>query len=242
MLEGLYSAGAGMEAAQSQLDAVSNNIANENTPGYQAQIVGFHDLLYTTDNALPSNAIVGAGAATDTLGFSQAQGSLQQTGNPLDIALQGPGYFQVRQANGSVALTRNGTFQLNARGQLTTSLGMELVPPITLPKGTQPADVHVASDGVVSVGANKVGQIKVVQVTAPDKLLPQGNSVYAVTAASGPVQTARGVTMQQGYLEQSNVDLNTEIANMVTAQQAYDMGSRAVQMEAQMGQIAATLR
>lgn len=242
MLEGLFSAGAGMEAAQSQLDAVSNNIANQDTPGYQAEVVGFHDLLYTTDNALPSNAIVGAGAATDTLGFSQAQGSLQQTGNPLDIALNGPGYFQVRQPNGTVALTRNGTFQLNARGQLTTSLGMELVPPITLPKGTQPSQVQIAADGTVTAGNRKIGQIRVVQVTAPDKLLPQGNSVYSATAASGPVRTARGVTMQQGYLEQSNVDINTEMADMMTAEQAYNMGSRAVQMEAQLGQIAATLK
>jgi flagellar basal-body rod protein FlgG len=242
MLEGLYSAGAGMEAAQSQLDAVSNNIANQDTPGYQAEILGFHDLLYTTDNDLPSTAIVGAGSATNTLGFSQAQGSIQQTGNPLDLALDGPGYFQVRQPDGTTGLTRNGTFELNAAGQITTSLGMALVPPITVPKGTQPSQVSIASDGAVTVAGQKVGQISVVQVTAPDKLLPQGNSVYAVTAGSGPAQAAKGVTMQQGYLEQSNVDINTEIANMETAQQAYDIGSRAVQMEAQLGQIAATLK
>ncbi|HWD69958.1 MAG TPA: flagellar hook-basal body protein [Solirubrobacteraceae bacterium] len=242
MLEGLYSAGAGMEAAQQQLSAVSNNISNENTPGYQAQILGFHDLLYTTDNDAPSNALVGAGAGDSTLGFSQAQGSLQQTGNPLDLALHGPGYFQVRQPDGSTGLTRNGSFQLNSRGQLTTNLGMELVPPLTLPKGTQPSQVSISSDGTVSVANQKLGQIKIVQVSAPDKLLPQGNSVYTVTTASGPAQAARGVTMQQGYLEQSNVDLNTEISQMMTAQQAYNMGSRAVQMEAQLGQIAATLK
>ena len=242
MLEGLYSAGAGMEAAQSQLDAVSNNIANQNTPGYQAEILGFHDLLYTTDNAQPSSAIVGAGSSTTTLGFSQSQGSLQQTGNPLDIALNGPGYLQVRQPDGQTALTRNGTLQINAAGQLTTSLGMELVPPITLPKGTQPSEVSISSDGTVTVGKTKVGQISIVQVTAPDKLLPQGNSVYATTTASGPAQKARGVTLQQGYLEQSNVDINTEITEMMTAQQAYQMGSKAVQMEAQLGQIAATLK
>jgi flagellar basal-body rod protein FlgG len=242
MLEGLYSAGAGMEAAQEQLSAVSNNMANESTPGYQSEIVGFHDLLYTTDNDNPSSALVGAGAGAGTLGFSQAQGSLQQTGNPLDIALNGPGYFQVRQPDGSTALTRNGSFQLNSRGQLTTNLGMEMVPPITLPKGTQPSQVSISSDGNVSVGNQKIGQIKVVQVSAPDKLLPRGNSVYGVTTASGPAQSAKGVTMQQGYLEQSNVDLNTEISDMMTAQQAYNMGSRAVQMEAQLGQIAATLK
>ncbi len=242
MLEGLYSAGAGMEAAQSQLDSVSNNIANEDTPGYQSEVLGFHDLLYTTDDDDPSTAIVGAGSATDTLGFNQTQGSIQQTGNPLDVALNGPGYFQVRQPNGTTALTRNGTFELNSRGQITTSLGMELVPPITLPKGTQPSQVQIASNGTVTVAGQKVGQISMVQVTAPDKLLPQGNSVYATTAGSGPAQKAKGVSMQQGYLEQSNVDLDTEISNMETAEQAYDMGSRAVQMEAQLGQIAATLK
>ncbi len=242
MLEGLYSAGAGMEAAQDQLNTVSNNIANEDTPGYQAQILGFHDLLYTTDDDAPSNALVGAGASAATLGFSQSQGSLQKTGNPLDLALNGPGYFQVRQPDGSTALTRDGSFQLNASGQITTNLGMELVPPITLPKGTQPSQVSIASDGTVSVGNQKVGQIKIVQVTAPDKLMPEGNSVYGVTSSSGPAQTAKGVSIQQGYLEQSNVDLNTEISDMMTAEQAYDMGSKAVQMEAQLGQIAATLK
>lgn len=242
MLEGLYSAGAGMEAAQEQLSAVSNNMANMDTPGYQAEILGFHDLLYSTDNAAPSTAIVGAGSSAQTLGFSQAQGSLQPTGNPLDVALSGPGYLQVRQPDGTTGLTRNGTLQINAQGQITTSLGMELVPPLTLPKGTQPREVAIAPDGTVTVANQKVGQLKIVQVTAPDRLLPQGNSVYGVTAASGPVQAARGVTLQQGFLEQSNVDVNTEITDMMTAQQAYDMGSRAVQMEGQLGQIAATLK
>jgi flagellar basal-body rod protein FlgG len=242
MLEGLYSAGAGMESAQNQLDAVSNNIANENTPGYQTELVGFHDLLYTTDNDDPSSAIVGAGSGTDTIGYSQSQGSLQQTGNPLDLGLNGPGYFEVRQSDGKIGLTRNGTFELNARGQITTSLGMELVPPLTLPKGTQPSQVSIAGDGTVSVNNRKVGQIPIVQVTAPDKLLPQGNSVYSATAASGPIHGAKGVTVQQGFLEQSNVDMDTEVSEMQTAEQAYDMGSRAVQMEAQLGQIAATLK
>jgi flagellar basal-body rod protein FlgG len=231
-----------MEAAQSQLDAVSNNMANEDTPGYQSEILGFSDLLYSTDNDDPSTAIVGAGATTNTLGFSQAQGSLQNTGNPLNLALNGSGYFQVRQPDGKVGLTRNGSFELNARGQITTAQGQELVPPITLPKGTQSSQISIASDGTVSVGSQKVGQIKAVQVSAPDKLLPQGGSTYSATAASGAPINAKGVTMQQGYLEQSNVDLDTEVSTMETAEQAYDMGSKAVQMESQLGQIAATLK
>lgn len=242
MLEGLYSAGAGMETAQTQLDSVANNIANENTPGYQAEVLGFHDLLYQTDNDAPSTALVGAGSAADTIGYSQSQGSMEQTKNPLDVALAGPGYLQVRQPSGNIGLTRNGSLQLNAQGQITTSLGMELVPPITLPRGTQPSQVSIASDGTVTVNNTAVGKIQVVDVAAPDKLLPQGSSVYSATAGSGPIQNARGATLQQGYLEQSNVDMNTEVSEMETAQQAYEMGSRAVQMEGQLGQIAATLK
>lgn len=242
MLEGLYSAGAGMEAAQTQLDAISNNIANVDTPGYQGELTGFQDLLYTTDNADPSTAIVGAGAAAQTIGFDQTQGSLQQTGNPLDVVIVGNGYLEVRQADGAIGLTRNGTLQMNARGQITTSLGMELVPPITLPKGTAPSQVQIATDGTVSVGGAKVGKLQLVDVPAPDKLLPQGGSVYSVTTASGAATAARGATLQQGSLEQSNVSLATEVSQMETAQQAYDMGSKAVEMEAQLGQIAATLK
>ncbi len=242
MLEGLYSAGAGMESAQTQLDAISNNIANEDTPGYQAQVVGFQDLLYNTDNDDPSNALVGSGSSATTVGFSQAQGSLEQTGQPLDVAIDGPGYIQVRQADGRIGLTRNGTLELSDTGQITTSLGMGLVPPITVPKGTQASQVQISTDGTVSVNNQKIGQIQVVQVTAPDKLLPQGNSVYGVTTASGAATAAKGATLQQGYLEQSNVDLDTEISQMETAEQAYDMGSKAVEMEAQLGQIAATLK
>jgi flagellar basal-body rod protein FlgG len=226
MLEGLYSAGAGMEAAQTQLDSVANNMANENTTGYQAEQTGFQDLLYTTDNDDPSTAIVGSGASAQTIGFSQSQGSLQQTGNPLDVAIEGSGYLQVRQAD----------------GQTTTSLGMEMVPPITLPKGTVASDVSIASDGTVSAAGTKVGKLQIVQVPAPDKLLPQGSSVYSVTTASGATAVAKGSTLQQGALEASNVNLDTEITTMETAQQAYDMGSKAVQMEAQLGQIAATLK
>jgi flagellar basal-body rod protein FlgG len=242
MLEGLYSAAAGMETAQTQLDTVSNNIANEDTPGYQAQLLGFSDLLYTTDDDDPSTAIVGSGSTAQTVGFSQTQGSIQQTGNPLDLALDGSGYFEVRQPDGTTGLTRNGTFELNAAGQITTNLGMELQPPITLPKGTNASQISVATDGTVSVNNQKIGKIQIVNVTAPDKLLPQGNSVYSATAASGPITAAKGVTVQQGYLEQSNVDLDGEITNMETANQAYDMGSKAISFESQFGEIAASLK
>jgi flagellar basal-body rod protein FlgG len=117
-----------------------------------------------------------------------------------------------------------------------------MVPPITLPKGTAASAVSIAADGSVSVGNTKVGKIDVVQVTAPDKLLPQGDSVYSVTTGSGAPSAAKGSTLQQGFLEQSNVNLDTEISTMETAEQAYNMGSKAVEMEGQLGQIAATLK
>ncbi|HEY2217461.1 MAG TPA: flagellar hook-basal body protein, partial [Solirubrobacteraceae bacterium] len=242
MLEGLYSAGAGMESAQNQLDNVSSNMANEDTPGYQSEDLSFSDLLYGTDNDAPSTAIVGSGSTTNMLGFDQTQGSIETTKNPLDIALSGPGYFEVRRSDGTTGLTRNGELELNDSGQITTATGQELVPPITLPKGTQASQVSIGTDGTVSVDKQKVGQIKIVQVAAPDKLMPQGDSTYSATAGSGAPFAAKGVTMQQGALEQSNVDMTQQISTMETAEQAYDMGSKAVQMEAQLGQIAATLK
>ncbi|MGC9221944.1 MAG: flagellar hook-basal body protein [Solirubrobacteraceae bacterium] len=242
MPEGLYAAGAGMEAAQVQLDAVANDIANADTPGYQSERIGFQDLLYNTENAAPSTAIVGAGAQAGLIGFSQAQGPLQQTGEPLDVGLSGPGYLEVRQPDGSIGLTRNGVLELNARGQIVTASGDELVPPLTLPKGSSADQIQIASDGTVSVAGKRVGKITVVNVPAPDKLLAQAGGVFSITSASGAATPAKGTQIQQGYLQQSNVDMVTAMATMESAEQSYDMGSKTIEIEAQMGQIAATLR
>jgi flagellar basal-body rod protein FlgG len=242
MLEGLYAAAAGMTAEQDQLDATANNISNEDTPGYRSEEVGFQDLLYEADDDDPSSAVVGAGSAASATGYSQLQGSLEQTGEPLDLAIEGDGYFEVRLSNGTTGLTRDGSFQLNARGQITTASGQRLVPPITVPAGTQASDINVASNGVVSVGGRRVGTLAIVTVPAPDKLLADGNSTYTATAASGAPRAARGALVGQGYLEQSNVDLDVEISNMESAQQGYEMASKAISMEANMGQIAATLK
>ena len=243
MLEGLYSAGAGMEAAQSQLDAVSNNIANEDTPGYQSEVVGFHDLLYTTDDDDPSTAIVGAG-----VGHRHARLQPDAGFDPADRQSAGPGAQWPRVLPGAPAQRHDRPDpQRHLRAQLTWAdhdLAGDGARAADHAAEGHPAfaDSRLRPTATVTVAGQKVGQISIVQVTAPDKLLPQGNSVYAATAGSGPVQTAKGVTMQQGYLEQSNVDLDTQISNMETAEQAYNMGSKAVQMEAQLGQIAATLK
>lgn len=243
MIEGLYASAAGMEAQQQQLDAISNDLANMSTPGYQATEVGFHDLLYSSGGASSGSAVAtGAGAASSIVGRSQAQGSIQQTGQPLDVALAGAGYLEVRRPDGTIGLTRNGTLQVNAQGQLTTDLGMPLQPPVTLPKGTPASDVKIASDGSVSAGGRPLGRLSIVDVPAPDQLVADGDGVFSATAASGAIRTATGATVQQGALESSNVDVNRVMVEMQAAQSSYSMESKALQYQDQMLQIANQVR
>jgi len=239
MLGGLYAAAAGMEAQQQQLDAISNDLANESTPGYQAVRVGFHDLLYSSGGASSGSTVAtGAGAAAALVGRSQTQGSIQETGQPLDVAIQGPGYIEVRRPDGTIGLTRNGVLQLDAQGRLTTALGMPLQPPITVPSGVSPSQVSIDSSGNVTVGTRKLGQISLVNVPAPDQLLADGDSVFSTTAASGAIRRATGATVQQGALEASNVDTSQELVDMIDTQNNYSMASKAIQFQDQMLQIA----
>jgi flagellar basal-body rod protein FlgG len=239
MLEGLYSAAAGMEAQQQALDALSNDMSNMDTPGYQGAIVGFRDLLYTSGgNSTGSSIATGAGATASLIGRSQVQGSIQPTGQPLDVAINGTGYLEVTRPDGTIGLTRNGVLQIDAAGQLTNSLGMPLQPPITLPKGATQQDVKIGTDGTVSVNGRTVGKIQIVTVPAPDQLLADGNSVFSATTASGAIGSATGSTLVQGSLESSNVNVNDAMAQMMMAQQSYSMASKAVQYQDQMMQIA----
>ena len=239
MLDGLYAAAAGMQAQQTQLEAIANDLANESTPGYQAAKVGFRDLLYTSGGASSGSTVAtGAGSAADIIGRSQIQGSLQQTGQPFDVAIQGPGYIEVRRPDGTIGLTRNGVLQLNAQRHLTTSVGMELQPPITIPQGISPGQVKIDPNGTVHAGTRTLGRISLVDVPAPDKLLADGNSVFSPTAASGAIRPAAGTTVQQGAIEASNVDANVEMATMITTQRNFSMASKAIQYQDQMAQIA----
>jgi len=237
MLEGLYSAASGMEAQQQQFDAISNDMANMDTPGYQSTILGFHDLLYSSGN-YGSNVATGAGAAAEVVGRDQTQGAIQQTGQPLDVAIGGQGYLEVRRQDGTIGLTRNGALQLNDKRQLTTQTGMLVQPPITIPAGVDTSDVSIASNGTVSVGKQTLGKLSLVDVPAPDGLLADGDSVFSATAASGAVRAAKGATLQQGALEGSNVNMGEEMSKMMAAQQQYAMGSQAIQYQGQMLQIA----
>jgi len=237
MLEGLYSAASGMEAQQAQFDAISNDMANVDTPGYQSTIMGFHDLLYSNGN-YGSNVPTGAGAEAEQMGRDQTQGAIQQTGQPLDVAIEGQGFIEVRRPDGTIGLTRNGALQLNNKRQLTTQTGMLVQPPITVPAAVDPSEVSIASNGTVSVGKQTLGKLSLVDVPAPDGLVADGDSVFSATAASGAIRAAKGASVQQGALEGSNVDMGAEMSKMMAAQQQYAMGSNAIQYEAQMISIA----
>jgi flagellar basal-body rod protein FlgG len=237
MLEGLYSAASGMEAQQNQFDAISNDMANLDTPGYQSTVVGFHDLLYS-NGAYGSAVPTGAGSASAIVGRDQSQGAIETTNRQLDVAVQGQGYIEVRRPDGSIGLTRNGRLELNAKRQLTNQEGMLVQPPMTIPAGVTTDQVTIAANGTVQAAGKTVGKISLVDVPAPDGLVADGDSVFSATAASGAIKTAKSATLQQGALEGSNVDMGAEMAKMMTAQKEYEMSSQAVQYQSQMLSIA----
>lgn len=244
MLQGLYAAASGMEAQQNQFNAISNDLANLNTPGYQATEVGFQDLLYSTAGPAASgtNVATGTGSSSWIVGRSQTQGSLQTTGNPLDVAIQGEGFLQVRRNDGSIGLTRNGSLQVDSKGELTDQQGNPLVPPITVPAGFDSSNLTILANGDVLAGTKKLGTIPIVTVPAPDQLQPDGGSLFSVTTASGATRAATGSTIQQGKLEGSNVDVSATMSELITSERTYQMASQAVQYQDQMLQIADQLR
>ncbi len=242
MLEGLYSAAAGMSAQQEQLDSIGNDLANASTTGYKAQRVGFQDLLYNQVNQAGTSTTTGAGAVASIIGRDGAQGSLQQTGQPLDLAIEGEGYFQVKLPSGQLSLTRNGALSVDGQGHLVTADGSLLDPPITLPPKVTGGEVTIASDGTVSAGATTLGQIKLVTVAAPDKLLADGHGGFTTTAGSGAAKAATGFHLQQGALEGSNVDMGSEMVTMMSTQRNYQLASTAIKTQDQMLAIANQLR
>jgi flagellar basal-body rod protein FlgG len=239
MLQGLYAAASGMEAQQNQLDAVANDLSNIDTAGYQGEIVGFQDLLYTSGGgSTGTDVATGAGSASSIVGRSNLQGAIQTTGRPLDVAIQGSGYLEVRRPDGTIGLTRNGALQVDEKGRLANADGMLIQPPITIPPGTDPSNVKIQGNGDVQLNGKTLGQIKVVDVPAPNGLVADGGSMFSATAASGAIRAAKGATLQQGSLEGSNVDMGRAMSTMMTAQRSYQMASNAVQYQDQMLQIA----
>lgn len=242
MLEGLYSAAAGMAAQQQQLDAIGNDLANVSTNGYKAERVAFSDLLYNPIEEAGTATTAGAGASSQVIGRNETQGAVRQTGGPLDLAIEGDGYFQVTLPGGAIALTRNGSFSVDASGTLTTAEGDRLSPPIKLPAGVSPSQVQIAEDGTVTAGTTKLGQIKLVTVTSPGHLLANGSGQLTSTAESGAPHAATNARVHQGELEQSNVDMAREMSMMITTQRNFQMTSTAIQNESQMMSIANQLR
>ena len=236
MLEGLYSAAAGMTAQQQRMDTLANDVANVNTTGYKHTRVAFRDLLYTQDRAGVVSS--GAGAAATPVGRGFAQGALRETASKLDVAIEGDGFLQVRRADGTTALTRDGSLRLDPNGRLTTQRGELLQPAITVPAGTNEADISIAADGTVSAANRQLGRIQLVTVRAPQALQSAGDSLFVATAASGPAQAMPAGRMVQGALESSNVDLADAMTQMMESQRSFQMASKAVQMQDQILQIA----
>lgn len=241
MLEGLYSAAAGMSAQQEQLNAISNDLANVSTSGYKAERVAFSDLLYNPIKIAGTETTAGAGAKARVIGRTEAQGALQQTSDPLDLAIEGEGFFQVTRANGKVALTRAGAFGVDASGTIVNAEGNRVSPPIKLPAGVSPSEVSIAPDGTVTAGARKLGQIQLVTVTSPEHMLADGGGELTPTAASGAPHAATG-KIHQGALETSNVNIASDMALMASTQRNYQLTSTAIQTESQMMSIANQLR
>ncbi|HEV7772021.1 MAG TPA: flagellar hook-basal body protein [Conexibacter sp.] len=241
MLSGLYSAAAGMAAQQQRIDGVANDLANASTTGYKHVRVGFRDLLYNAQGGSAGPTVLaGAGAAAGFIGRSQEQGALQTTDQPLDVAIQGPGFFQVKRPDGSLALTRDGSLRLDSQGRLTTSDGNVLQPEITVPRGTSADKLSIAGDGTVRAGAGRpLGRIELVTVPAPDGLQPLGGNLFAANAASGtPTAAGNDSTLRQGTLEGSNVDVGDAMVDMIDAQRSFQLASKAIQMQDQMLEIA----
>ncbi len=241
MLEGLYSAAAGMAAQQEQLGAISNDLANVSTSGYKSERVAFSDLLYNPIKFAGTETTAGAGASARVIGRSESQGSITETGNPLDLAIEGAGYFLLTRANGQKALTRDGTFGIDATGAIVNAEGNQLSPPIKVPAGVSAGEVSIAPDGTVTAGTRKLGQIKLVTVTSPEHLLADGGGEFTATAASGAPHPATG-KIHPGALEASNVNIASAMAQMVSTQRNYQLTSTAIQDESQMMSIANQLR
>jgi flagellar basal-body rod protein FlgG len=253
MINSLWVAKTGMQAQQTQLDVISHNLANVSTNGFKRGQAVFEDLIYqnlrqvgansSEQTQLPTGLQLGLGVRTVATSRSFSQGNLQQTSNNLDMAINGAGFFQVQQPDGTLGYTRDGSFQVNAQGQMVTSGGYLLAGGITIPADAR--SLTISNSGQVSVlqGANTtptvVGQIELATFVNPVGLEPRGQNLYTETAASGaPTTGAPGSTglgsVLQGYVESSNVNVVQELVNMIQTQRAYEMNSKAIQTSDQM--------
>jgi len=247
MIRALYTAASGMSAQQMNLDTIANNLANSSTTGFRQLRLQFQDMIYqnlVTPGAAQSQSTVSAGlqiglgtksAATEVI---MTQGALNQTSNPLDVAIEGPGFFQVQRPDGTIAYTRAGQFHLNSQGTIVTPDGDPVVPNITVPSNA--TAVTITRYGMVNAtlpgqqNPSQLGQLQLATFPNPGGLESLGANLLQATLSSGdPVLgnpgDAEGLgTLQQGYLENSNVDVVSEFVQMVLAQRAYESNSRVI--------------
>ncbi len=261
MMRALWSAASGMTAQELNVDTIANNLANVNTTGFKKMRVEFQDLMYETLRQpgsvaaegvqLPTGIQVGLGSRTAATRKVFAQGTFQDTGNALDLVIEKNGFFQVLQPNGQVAYTRAGAFKKDAEGNVVTSDGLPLEPPLVIPSDA--AAVSVGSDGTVSVttagsdAPSTIGQIQLASFANPAGLINLGHSLLGGTAASGeavvgtPGMDGLG-NITQGVLEMSNVKVVEEMVQMITAQRAYEANSQAIRIADSMLEIANNTR
>ena len=253
MISALWIAKTGMQAQQNQLDVISNNLANVSTNGYKRANAVFEDLMYqnlrqvgsnsSQQSQLPTGLQLGLGVRTVATQRSFAQGNLQQSGNQLDVAINGSGFFQVTMPDGTQAYSRDGAFQVDAQGRMVTASGFPLSDNITIPASAK--SITIASDGTVSIttgnsaATQSVGTINLVQFVNPAGLDPRGQNLYTESASSGsPIAGTAGTnglgTLMQGYVETSNVNVVQELVAMIQTQRAYEMNSKAIQTSDQM--------
>jgi len=246
-MRALWTAASGMESQQLTLDVIANNLANVQTAGFKRSRVDFQDLVYESiqvpggtsaqGHEIPTGFQIGHGSRAVSTSRLFTEGDLQQTGNPLDVAIEGDGFFSVTQANGETAYTRAGTFKKDSQGKLVTAEGFALEPEITIPEDA--LSVTIGVDGTVSVtqpGVNapaEVGSIQLVRFINPGGLSSLGRNLFATTQASGdplpgtPGQDGFG-TILQGFTEKSNVNVVEEMVNLIIGQRAYEINARAI--------------
>src|SRR5438034_10552000 len=229
-MDGLRAAASGLAAQQARMDAIANDIANVSTPGYKKERLAFRDLVDRS------------GAAATGAGRSFVAGPQIASDNPLALAVEGPGFFQVKLADGRVALTRAGDFRIDAGGDVVTAGGERLVPPITLPKGTELGDVTIAADGTLTAGGKKLGQIVLADVPVRAELQSVGGGLYLATTASGAAGAVKDPQIRQGVLEGSNVALGDAMVDLIDAQRSFQLASKALKTQDDLAEIANGIR
>ncbi|ROP58303.1 flagellar basal-body rod protein FlgG [Enterobacter sp. BIGb0383] len=253
MIRSLWIAKTGLEAQQTNMDVISNNLANVSTNGFKRQRAVFEDLIYQTlrqpgaqsseQTTIPSGLQIGTGVRPVATERIHSQGSLTQTNNTKDVAIQGGGFFQIQMPDGTAAYTRDGAFQFDQNGQLVTSSGYPVQPAITIPQDAQ--SLTIGNDGLVSVtvpgqtAPQQVGQLTLSTFINESGLESLGENLYRETQSSGaPNETTPGLngggTLKQGYVETSNVNVAEELVNMIQTQRAYEINSKAVSTSDQM--------